>query len=107
MKQSILLFAIFGVLAQFVGCSFPPKIYRIDIRQGNYITPEMIAKIKKGQTKQQIIEILGTPALEHFFEKDRWDYFYSYKPGNGDPMVKKHLVLHFKGQTLQRFESID
>ncbi len=87
-------------------CPFPPKIYRMDVRQGNFLTPEMIQKIKIGMEKDAVIEMLGTPALTHFLEQERWDYYYYFKPGNGDNIIEKHLSLFFKGNKIQRFTEV-
>ena len=88
-------------------CSFPPRIYRIDVRQGNFITPEMIAKLKVGMNKTEVQELMGTPALTHFFEKNRWDYYYYLKPGNGAPISEKRISVFFKGdQVVRLFEEV-
>jgi outer membrane protein assembly factor BamE len=58
--------------------------YRIDIRQGNYITQEMVAQLKPGMSRDQVRFILGTPLVADIFHADRWDYIYSFKPGRGE-----------------------
>lgn len=90
---SLLTIACLGLTA----CPFPPRIYRMDVRQGNYITTEMTNKLKVGMSKEAVKELMGTPALTRFFEQERWDYYYSLKPGNGEPVQKKAIVLFFKG----------
>lgn len=57
--------------------------YRIDIRQGNYVSQDMIAKLKKGMTKDQVRFVLGTPLLKDLFHDNRWDYVYLFQPGKG------------------------
>lgn len=86
-------------------CPFPPRVYRMDVRQGNYLTPEMIKKIKIGTTKKTVQEILGTPALSHFFQQERWDYYYYLKPGNGAPIIEKRVSIFFKGDRVVRLEA--
>jgi outer membrane protein assembly factor BamE len=76
-------------------CSFPPRIYRMDIRQGSDITPEMIAKLRRGMSKEQVQEILGTPPLTHVLDTNRWDYYYYLKPGMGGPKIERHLSVFF------------
>ncbi|MBP9729154.1 MAG: outer membrane protein assembly factor BamE [Gammaproteobacteria bacterium] len=95
----ILLAVTFMPLA---GCSFPPRIFRIDVRQGNYLSPEMLTQLKVGMEKSAVVELMGTPALSHFFEKDRWDYYYYLKPGQGGAIQEKSLSLFFKGDKLSR-----
>ncbi len=101
--RSLIIIVVLLSNLVLVGCTFPPRIYRIDIRQGNFITPEMIKQIKVGMSKSAVLNLMGTPALEHFFDKDRWDYYYYLKPGNGDPIQEKSVILYFKGQKLQKF----
>jgi outer membrane protein assembly factor BamE len=81
-------------------CPFPPRIYRMDVRQGNFITLEMINSLKIGMSKEKVQETLGTPALTRFFEQERWDYYYYLKPGNGKPIVEKRVSIFFKGNKI-------
>lgn len=83
--------------------SFPPKIYRMDIRQGNIITPEMICQLKVGMSKSEVQDILGSSAISHALHRDRWDYYYYLKPGNGDPIIEKHFTVFFKGDRLSHW----
>jgi outer membrane protein assembly factor BamE len=97
---TLLLLAI--SLIPLAGCSFPPRLFRMDVRQGNYLSPEMLKQLKVGMEKSAVVELMGTPALSHFFEKDQWDYYYYLKPGNGAPIQEKSLSLFFKGDQLSR-----
>ncbi len=84
------------------GCSFPPRIYRIDIQQGNHVTPEMVAKLRKGMSKMEVQEVMGTPALTHALNNDRWEYYYSHKPGMAPhKKVEKHFSVIFSNGRLQ------
>jgi len=56
-----------------------PGVYKIDVRQGNLVTQEMINQLRPGMDKRQVTFILGTPLLVDPFHKDRWDYFYNLK----------------------------
>ncbi len=97
------ILTLFGVACLgLTACPFPPRIYRIDVRQGNFITPEMLNSLKIGMSKEKVQEILGTPALTRFFEQERWDYYYYLKPGNGTKPIEKHVSLFFKGDKLVR-----
>lgn len=57
--------------------------YRIDIGQGNYVSESMAAQLKSGMTKDQVRAVLGTPLLIDPFRKDRWDYVFDIKRGDG------------------------
>lgn len=67
--------------------------YRIDIRQGNYITQEMVAQLKPGMTRDQVRFILGTPLVADIFHAERWDYIYSFKPGRGEVQLRRFAVF--------------
>jgi outer membrane protein assembly factor BamE len=82
------------------GCHFPPKIYRIDIEQGNIFKKDQVAKLKIGMTKAEVQEILGTTLLPHHMHADRWDYYYSFVSGKNGKKKEKHLVLRFKKDSL-------
>jgi len=76
-----------------------PGVYRIDIQQGNDVTQEMIAQLKPGMTKNQVAYVMGTPLIIDTFHPNRWDYLYSYHPGNGQ-REQRHITLHFKEDQL-------
>lgn len=67
--------------------------YRIDIRQGNYVTQEMVAQLKPGMSRDQVRFILGTPLVADIFHADRWDYIYSFKPGRGEVQLRRFAVF--------------
>lgn len=94
-------------MALITACSFPPRLYRMDVRQGNYITPEMVAKLRIGMTKDAVREVMGTPTLESFFKIDQWHYYHYFKPGNGDPIVEMHVTIYFKDGKVSRLEGVE
>jgi len=100
--KNLMLILLAVNLIPLAGCNFPPRIFRMDVRQGNYLSPEMLKQLKVGMEKSAVVELMGTPALSHFFEKDQWDYYYYLKPGNGGAIQEKSLSLFFKGDTLSR-----
>ena len=54
-------------------------VYKIDINQGNYISQDMVEKLKTGQTKPQVRATLGTPLITSAFRDNRWDYVYEFR----------------------------
>ena len=50
--------------------------YKVEIRQGNLITPDMRAKIKVGMTQSQVKAALGAPLINDPYHANRWDYIY-------------------------------
>jgi outer membrane protein assembly factor BamE len=74
-------------------------IYKIDIEQGNYVTSDLVAKLKPGMTKAQVKEVLGTPLLSDMFHNDRWDYYFD-NAKRGRSVDHKKFVVLFKDDKL-------
>lgn len=75
--------------------------YKMDIRQGNYVTAEMREKLKIGMTKQQVRYVLGTPMVSDAFHGNRWDYIYRLEQ-HGKLVDKQQLTVYFEGENLVR-----
>ena len=88
----------------FAGCSSTPDItsrlspYRIDVRQGNYVTQDMVARLKPGMSRDQVRFALGTPLVSDMFHADRWDYVYRFQPGKGEPQLRRLVVFFADGK---------
>ena len=46
-------------------------VYKIDINQGNYLSQDMVDKLKVGMTPAQVKQVLGTPLITSPFRPDR------------------------------------
>jgi outer membrane protein assembly factor BamE len=77
------------------------KPYRMEVQQGNVLTPEMVAKLKPGMTRQQVRFVLGTPPITDAFHQDRWDYVY-YVNKDGQVVEHRRLILLFDGDVLKQ-----
>ena len=77
--------------------------YRPDIQQGNFVSQEMLAQLKVGQTREQVKFILGTPLLTDVFHADRWDYPFYLARGNGE-LTSARVSVFFKENAVERFE---
>ncbi len=77
--------------------------YRPDIQQGNFVSQEMLAQLKVGQTRDQVKFILGTPLLTDLFHAERWDYPFYLARGNGE-LTSARVTVFFKDDVVQRFE---
>jgi outer membrane protein assembly factor BamE len=87
-------FALFGLLlAGLAACSLKP--YRIDIQQGNVVTPEQVAQLKPGLTKEQVRFLLGTPLLVDVFHQQRWDYISRYQKGATGEVQTSRVAITF------------
>jgi len=109
---------ILGCLASvlFAGCAQMPEsiesyipiitqfgVYKLDINQGNYISQDMVDKLKAGQTKAQVKTVLGTPLITSAFRDNRWDYVYEYQR-NGRVREHRQFTVFFKEDALARWE---
>ncbi|MCX7171217.1 MAG: outer membrane protein assembly factor BamE [Proteobacteria bacterium] len=107
MKRLIVL-ALPSLLA-LAGCSNLPEVtswltpYKIDIRQGNFVTQEMVAQLKLGQSRDQVRFILGTSLLTDAFHADRWDYVYRFQPGHGE-VQQRRMSVYFADGKLARID---
>ena len=100
--KRVLLFLPF-----LAACSSTPQItdylspYRIDVRQGNFVTQDMVAQLKPGLTREQVRFILGSPLVMDMFHVDRWDYVYRFQPGHGEAQQRR-LTVYFQDNKLTR-----
>lgn len=98
---SLLCLAVLGACSNTQGVTSMLSPYRIDVRQGNLVTQDMVAKLKPGMTKDQVRFVLGTPLVSDIFHADRWDYVYRFQPGNGEAQQRR-LIIYFQDEKLAR-----
>ena len=97
------------LLVGVAGCSNTPGLtrlltpYRIDVRQGNFVSQDMVAQLKPGQSRDQVRFILGTPLVTDPFHAERWDYVYRFQPGRGE-VQQRRLAVYFADGKLTRVE---
>ena len=77
--------------------------YKMDIRQGNFVTADMRDKLKLGMSRQQVRYVLGTPLVSDAFHGNRWDYVYRLERGK-KVIEKQLLTIYFEGDKLVRVE---
>ena len=82
------------------GCSF---IYKQPVFQGNLLDKANVEQLKQGMTQQQVIGLLGTPALSDPFHHQRWDYVATARREHHATEVKD-LTLWFEGDSLSKWE---
>ena len=102
--------SIAAVLAGIcTGCSYMPTIpgttpFKMEIQQGNFITQDMVSKLKPGMTREQVRFALGTPLVADMFHADRWDYVYMRIPQGGGKPERRRLAVFFEDAKLKRVE---
>ncbi len=78
-------------------------VYKIDVNQGNYLTRDMVDKLKEGLSRNQVRAILGTPLVSSAFRTDRWDYVYGFAR-QGRVVEARNFTVYFVGDKLARWE---
>src|SRR5688572_31279054 len=98
------------LLVLLAGCSQIPfpmlpglRAHKIDIQQGNYVTQDMVSKVKPGMSRSQVRFALGTPLIADVFHPDRWDYVYVLQKG-GRVTEQRRIVVVFRDDKLDRIE---
>lgn len=78
-------------------------VYKIDLPQGTPVSPAKVATIRAGMTPEQVLYVLGSPAIKDPLAPNRWDYLYDYTAGTdgkraGKPNIKnasQYISVHF------------
>lgn len=78
-------------------------VYKIDINQGNYLSQDMVDKLKVGMTQPQVKQVLGTPLVASPFRADRWDYVYEYTR-QGRVLEHRNFTVWFADGKVTRWE---
>lgn len=90
------------VCFNLVGCGKFFRVHRLDVQQGNIITDEMMHKLHKGMSRQQVIDVLGYPVLTTLFEDNTLEYVYTWQPGYGN-RTEKRLVIDFRNNKVVNY----
>jgi outer membrane protein assembly factor BamE len=78
-------------------------VYKLDINQGNYLSQDMVDKLRVGQTKTQVRQLLGTSLLVSPFRENRWDYVYEFTH-QGHVDAHRTFTTYFVDDKLARWE---
>ena len=112
LRRPVLALAVALAAASLAGCqtweTYAPTlrnfgVYKIDINQGNYITQDLVDRLRVGQTRPQVRLVLGTPLVQSAFRDNRWDYVYEYQR-NGRVREHRQFTVYFKEDALARWE---
>ena len=95
----IILLSVVSLL--LFGCV---RTYRIDVQQGNIVTPAQIEQLKPGMKMTEVRYLLGAPLVEDPFHAERWDYFYSFRSGETRQVEQQRLTVFFDNGQLRKFE---
>ena len=78
-------------------------IYRQPVFQGTLLETKNVEQLRVGMTPNQVIALLGTPAVNDPFHQERWDYVASERRRRGETEVK-NLTLWFDNGALAKWE---
>ncbi|MDO4427282.1 MAG: outer membrane protein assembly factor BamE [Moraxella sp.] len=119
MKKPLLNTAFLSVailsMSILAGCQ-ALRVHTIDLPQGTPITAERAKSLQIGMTPEQVLYVLGTPAMRDTLAPSRWDYIYDYTAGTdgkraGKPNIKnasQYLSVHFDASgRVARIDGID
>jgi outer membrane protein assembly factor BamE len=87
-----------------LGLSGCISYYKLDVQQGNVVTPETLAWVETGMTRQQVRFVLGTPLVRDPFHQNRWDYVYSLAKGGEKITEARRVTVFFEGDSVARIE---
>ncbi|OOS24953.1 hypothetical protein B0681_05720 [Moraxella porci DSM 25326] len=107
MKKPTLSLLTLGMAAVLTlsGCS-AFRVYTIDLPQGTPLTAAQAAQVQVGMSANQVLYILGSPALKDTLAPNRWDYIYDYTAGTDGKRKDKadiknasqYLSIYFNNQ---------
>ncbi len=97
--RTILINLLFASLLLLTSCS----LYRVDVRQGNELEDDKIAKLKIGMDKKQVTFLMGNPLLTDPFHKNRWDFIHTHRDGY-QKTKRKLLTLYFEDGKVVRID---
>ena len=91
-------------------------VYKIDLPQGTPITQAQAQQIQPGMNKNQVLYLIGSPAMRDTLAPNRWDYIYDYTPGTygqreGKQAINnasQHLIIYFdEADTVIKVEGLE
>jgi len=61
-----------------------PKVYKTDINQGSVLRTKNFEQVKQGMTKEQVLNLIGSPSVIDIFHKNQWEYIHNSTLANGE-----------------------
>jgi outer membrane protein assembly factor BamE len=80
-------------------------VYRMPIRQGNYLDPSTVTLVRPGMTHSQVRYLLGTPMVPSAFDDSRWDYDYYLDVSSLRRTQRSHVTVFFEKDVVSRIVS--
>lgn len=83
------------------GCANHFWLYKVDVQQGNVVTPKMRQQLSVGMSREHVEHLLGEPVLIDTFNSDRYNYVYYFRDGKGHEVEQK-LTVVFRNDAVAR-----
>lgn len=99
MIRNVLLAAFLAPVV--AGCGI---LYKQPIYQGNLIEKANADQLAVGQSKQQVMALLGTPSIADPFHANRWDYTASERLNRRGTTQVKNLTVFFENDAVTSWE---
>jgi len=61
-----------------------PKVFKTDINQGSVLRTKNFEQVKQGMTKEQVLNLIGSPSVTDIFHKNQWEYIHNSTLANGE-----------------------
>lgn len=102
LSSSVVLPTLLATSLGLSACSML-GVYTIDLPQGTPITQTQAQQVQIGMSQDQVLYLLGSPALRDSLAPNRWDYIYDYQAGTDGKKAGKadiqnaeqHLIIYF------------
>ncbi|MFA9486381.1 outer membrane protein assembly factor BamE [Moraxella haemolytica] len=112
--KKILTATLLASITALSGCSIF-RVYTIDLPQGTPITQEKASRIQVGMSADQVLYLLGSPAVHDTLNPNRWDYIYDYTAGTvgkreGKTNIKnasQYMSIYFQNGRVVRIDGHD
>lgn len=86
-----LIAVLLGTAVTLTGCHVF-RVYTMDLPQGTPITAAQASQIQVGMSTDQVLYLLGSPALRDTLNPNRFDYLYDYTAGTDGKRAGKTNV---------------
>lgn len=104
MKKISLILSLITCIFTLSSCHLL-SFARTHTQQGNILSKEKMQNIKLGMHKTDVAIALGTSLITPTFQKNRWDYAFTWQKGEG-PVIIKRVELYFENDKLVKIEKI-
>ncbi len=92
------------VLAVALATSGCGILYKQPIYQGNLIEKTAADQLQAGMSKQDVITLIGTPAISDPFNQNRWDYTATQRIDRRGTTEIKNFTVFFENDVVSKWE---